>query len=116
MADRVCMSEERARPAKRLRTVKKNTKQRVHPTAKKHCGNPTRMATVSTADWIAACVGPAKGEAGLVLGERHQANLLAILTKCAPSMRASRRSTDLRDDAPLWQVQLHRHRDDEGSV
>jgi len=98
VADRVCMSEERAKPAKRL--AQRKTKQRVHPSAKKHCGNPTRMTTVSTADWIAACVGPATGETGLVLSERHQANLFAILTKCAPQACAPRAGAQMCATTP----------------
>jgi hypothetical protein len=58
------------------------------------------MTTVSTADWIAACVGPAKGEAGLVLGERHQTNLLAILTKCAPQACAPRAGAQICATTP----------------
>jgi len=70
--------------------VKKKTKQRAHPAQKNHCANPTRMTTVSTADWVGACVGPANGQTGLVLSERHQANLLGILTRCAPQACAPR--------------------------
>lgn len=58
------------------------------------------MATVSTADWITACVGPAKGESGLVLSERHQANLLAILTKCAPQACAPRSGAQICATTP----------------
>jgi len=100
VADRVCMSEERARPAKRLRTVKNKTKQRVHPKAKKQGANPTRMTTVSTADWIAACVGAAEGDTGLVLSERHQTNLLSILTKCAPQACAPREGAQVCATTP----------------
>ena len=70
------------------------------PQAKKHRADPTRMATVSTADWIGACVGPAEGEPGLVLSERHRTNLLSILTKCAPQACAPREGAQICATTP----------------